>query len=963
MTPAQLQTIEEIFHSALDRPPDEIGLFLDASCEGDKLLRAELEALLAARQQAGHFIETPAVGLAAKVFENAQPDPRIGLRVGHYELCERIGAGGMGEVYLAIDMTAGRKAALKFLPRRYTGDPERLRRFQQEARAVARINHPNIVTAYEVGEHDSSYFIASELIDGETLRQRLLRGRIELEEAINIVTQIATALASAHEAGIIHRDIKPENIMLRRDGYVKLLDFGIAKLAQQELVGAKFEQEPVLSTQTHVGSIVGTARYMSPEQARGEPVGHFSDIWSLGVVLYEILTGHVPFGGSTPEEVKTAILEREPSTLTSHRAELSSDIQEIVARTLRKDCLERYQSASELTQALRQAQRRIELRSESVAVSASHAWLSWTRLAASLAVLLLALSFALVTYFSRKARSGLALAEKSIAVLPFENLSDNKGDSYFVAGVQDEILTDLARIADLKVISRNSTRPYRPGKPRNSRQIGEQLGVAHLLEGSVQRSNNRLRINAQLIDARSDSHLWAQTYDREVEDLFAIQTEIAQTIATQLQARISPREKAAIARMPTSDVVANDLYQQAKALRDQSSETKTLTREADLLERAIARDARFLPAYCALALVHTELFTSNGQGKAHLQVAQANIRKAFQLQPDSSEAHLAQAHYLARGLRDYDGARAELELARRGLPNDPQVYFETARMDYRQGRWAEALRNHDRAIELDPRNLLLLSNAVAGYSEAHCYPKALQVGRRALALSPHDKCMRLFVASLPLEERADLRPLRAELSSILAEEPGAMADICCSALDCAIFEHDAAAADRALAAIPPEGFRGLMGFVVPREWFVGYTALIFNRAEAGYPALLTARARLEKRLRDQPDDAMSWGLLGRTKAMLGEKQEAIEAGQHACELWPLTREGRWGLTPLRQLTKIYAYVGDKDRALQLLSQYAGQPSFIHYGELKLAPDWDPLRGDPRFEKVVASLAPKEELSK
>ena len=925
MTPAQLQTIEEIFHSALDRPPHEIGLFLDASCQGDELLRAELGALLAARQQAGHFIETPAVGLAAKVLENAQPDPRIGLRVGHYELSERIGAGGMGEVYLATDIVAGRKAALKLLPTHFTGNADRVRRFEQEARAVVAFNHPNILTVYEIGEDNGSYYIASELIDGETLRQRLTHGPMDAREAIDVATQIASALQAAHQVEIVHRDIKPENIMLRRDGYVKVLDFGVAKLAQQEVPAAMGREEAMLLVETHVGAILGTARYMSPEQVRGAIAGKSADIWSLGVVLYEMLAGQAPFTGEMAKEVMNAILVKEAPSLGNQIAKVPGELWRVIERTLRKKSEERYQSARELIEELTAVRRKLEISAEPARLTT---WLHAKR-SAALVFGALAVAIVLVAYWERTPPVNLP-PEKSIAVLPFENLSDNKNDSYFVAGVQDEILTDLARIADLKVISRNSTRPYQPGKPRNSRQIGKQLGVAHLLEGSVQRSNNRLRINAQLIDARTDSHLWAQTYDREVEDLFAIQTEIAQTIATQLQARISPREKAAIARMPTSDLVANDLYQQAKALRDQSSETKTLTtREADLLERAIARDARFLPAYCALALVHTELYTSNGQGKAHLQVAQANIRKAFQLQPDSSEAHLAQAHYLARGLRDYDGARAELELARRGLPNDPQVYFETARMDYRQGRWAEAQRNHDRAIELDPRNLVLLSTAMTGYSEAHCYPKALQLGRRALALSPHDKCMRLFVASLPLEERADLRPLRAELSSILAEEPGAMADLCHSALDCAIFEHDAAAADRALAAIPPEGLPGLMGFVAPREWFVGYTALIFNRAQAGYPALFTARARLEKRLRDQPDDAMSWGLLGRTKAMLGEKQEAIEAGQHACELWPLTREGRWGLTPLRQLTKIYAYVGDKDRALQLLSRTRdSHPSFI-----------------------------------
>jgi tetratricopeptide (TPR) repeat protein len=292
------------------------------------------------------------------------------------------------------------------------------------------------------------------------------------------------------------------------------------------------------------------------------------------------------------------------------------------------------------------------------------------------------------------------------------------------------------------------------------------------------------------------------------------------------------------------------------------------------------------------------------------------------------------------------------------LPNDPAVYFETALMDRRQGRWAETLRNFDRAIELDPRNLDYIQENARSYSSARRYAEATQLGRRALALAPHDNWMRLFVASQPLDERADLRPLHAELNALLAEEPGAAPAIFAELWECAILERDAVAVDRALAAIPAEGYRGYLGYVTPPEWFVGYAARLFDRPDNARADFLAARAILEKHLREQPDDALSWSLLGRVKAMLGEKQEAIEAGQRACELWPLPKEPIWGLQTLRRLATIYACVGEKDLALQQLSLYAGQPGFVHYGELKLDPDWDPLRGDPRFEKIVASLAPK-----
>src|SRR5437762_13117966 len=301
MTPARFQAIEEIFLAALDQEPDQVSAFLDTACEGDSVLRREVEALLASDQRAGRFIEKSAVGLATKIIENEQSDWLVGQTIVHYKISEQIGTGGMGDVYLATDITAGRKAALKLLPLRFTGDDERLKRFQQEARAVVGLNHPNILTVYEIGEDHSIHYIASELIEGETLRQRLTRGRMELIEAVDIAIQMASALAVAHNAGIVHRDIKPENIMLRPDGYVKVLDFGIAKLAEQEVPVTIPRDEALLLVETNLGSILGTVRYMSPEQACGRPVDKATDIWSLGVVLYEMVTGHAPFSGDTPK--------------------------------------------------------------------------------------------------------------------------------------------------------------------------------------------------------------------------------------------------------------------------------------------------------------------------------------------------------------------------------------------------------------------------------------------------------------------------------------------------------------------------------------------------------------------------------------------------------------------------------------------------------------------------------------
>src|SRR5216117_637133 len=371
MTPGRLQAIEEIFHAALHQEPDRISAFLDTACEGDELLRRKVEALVASHQRPGSFIETSAVGLATKIMQNGQADLLVGEKIGHYKLSESIGTGGMGEVYLATDIVAGRKAALKLLPLRFTGDTDRLKRFQQEAHAVVGLNHPNILTVYEIGEDHSIHYIASELIEGETLRQRLMRARTQLSEAVDVAIQVASALAAAHQAGIVHRDIKPENIMLRPDGYVKVLDFGIAKLAEQRRASADHRVETTTLLQTRPGLVLGTAHYMSPEQARGQKVDARSDIWSLGVVLYEMVAGSPPFRGETPSDCIAAILTAEPPPLSSVSPDVPARLESILQKALRKNTDERYQTIKEMLAELRSLKAKLEAES-SLSQTKSH---------------------------------------------------------------------------------------------------------------------------------------------------------------------------------------------------------------------------------------------------------------------------------------------------------------------------------------------------------------------------------------------------------------------------------------------------------------------------------------------------------------------------------------------------------------------------------------------------------------
>src|SRR5438876_1086633 len=666
MRPARLQTIEEIFHAALDQEPDRVGAFLDAACEGDDVLRRNVEALLASHQRAGAFIEAPVGGIATRIIENGQADLLVGQTIGHYKISKRIGSGGMGEVYLATDITAGREAALKLLPTRFTSDAERLKRFQQEERALVGLNHPNILTVYEIGEDHSTHYIASELIEGETRGQRLMPGRMEVGEAVDVAIQVASALAAAHETGIVHRDIKPENIMLRPDGYVKVLDFGIAKLAEREVPVTTPTDEALLLVETNLGSILGTVRYMSPEQAYGTQVDKGTDIWTLGVVLYEMVTGHAPFTGETPGEAMSSILEMEPPPLTSYVAHTPPELQQIISKALRKEREERYQNAHELLQAFQSLRHKLEFEAELERSTKAPSWLRWIRSPIALVLLLLvaALALALPFYWHRNL-TPISIPEKSIAVLPFENFSDNKENSYFAAGIQDDVLTSLAQIHDLKVISRTSVMAYQKPGGRNIREIGRALGVANVLEGSVRRTGNRVLVNVQLIDARNDRHIWAERYDRAVADSIGLQGELATQIAACLKAKLAPEEMARFVAKPTTNSEAYVLYLTALGRDAIAAE--------ELYMQATALDPGFALAYARASLLNSEISTAmTSDHRARKAKARAQPKKPLRLPPTLGEAHMALGLCLYWGNNNYAAALRSSRSPRRLLPIMPR---------------------------------------------------------------------------------------------------------------------------------------------------------------------------------------------------------------------------------------------------------------------------------------------------
>jgi serine/threonine protein kinase len=747
MTPARFQTIEEIFRAALDQDPDQLGAFLDKACEGDELLRRKVEALLASRQRAVGFIETPAVGLATRIIQNGQADLLVGRTFGHYKISKRIGTGGMGEVYLATDITAGRQAALKLLPMRFTGDAERLRRFQQEAHAVVALNHPNILTIYEIGEDHSTYYIASELIEGETLRQRLTRGRIQVGEAVDVAIQVASALAAAHQAGIVHRDIKPENIMLRPDGYAKVLDFGIAKLAEQQVPLTTPRDEALLLVETNLGAVLGTVRYMSPEQACG---GHLAgaglnlaqrvmecgvdkrtDIWSLGVVLYEMVTGHAPFIGDTPQDVMSSILEKEPSPLTRHVAHVPAELQQIISKALRKDRSERYQSASEMIQALKSLRHNLELKAE-LEGSATPSWLRWTRspIALVLVVLVSALALTLPFYRHRNLPTS-SPPEKSIAVLPFLDLSQAKDQEYFCDGMSEEILEALAKVDGLRVVSRTSSFSFK-GKSVNAREVGEKLNVANVLEGSLRREGDRVRVTAELINARSGFHLWTETYDRKLEDVFALQDEITRSIVDALKIKLAVSLPAHEQR----NTEVYDFYLQGLYFSNKSSE-EDLRRALSFFQRAVEKDPTFARAWTGIAKVWYFLADVYVKPLDAYPASKEAALKAIALDEKNAEAHC----YLSEAKRvlDWDlaGADAELNRALELDSNSAPAHLFSALLPLFRGELKEGLRLVLEAEKLDPVSPIISYVATAAYLANDQIDEAISEGQRTLQLDPN----------------------------------------------------------------------------------------------------------------------------------------------------------------------------------------------------------------------------------
>jgi TolB-like protein/Flp pilus assembly protein TadD len=669
-------------------------------------------------------------------------------------------------------------------------------------------------------------------------------------------------------------------------------------------------------------------------------------------VLYELLTGQPPFAGGTTYETIKLLLDTEPRQPRVLNAKIDRDLSTICLKCLEKDPQRRYSSALALAEDLERWLKHEPILARRTGIlTRGRKWARRNPTSALLAASLVALAAAggWIVWKSELVRHPVTTG---VAVLPFESLSDDKEHAFFADGVQDDILTKLAKVADLKVISRTSVMQYR-GK-QNTREIGNALRVSHVLEGSVRRDRARIHLNAQLIDTRTDAHVWAEEYDRDLSQMFAIQSEIAQKVAQQLHAKMSASEKLAIESKPTADLTAFDLYTRAKNILARPDPTnEELVQTVDLLNQAVARDPSFFDAYCQLAFAHDYIYHQHvDHTSARLALAGAGIQAAARLRPDAGETHLARAQNLYWGYWDYDRALAELNIARRTLPNDFRIPQWTAYIQNRQGHWEEATRNLERAIELNPRNLETRVNIAMHYTVLRRYADLKSALASTLAAFPNDLNTRLWPTYVEFQEKADTRSLHQMLNSIRTTNPAAMRDISEWPLACALAERDATATTNALDAHSEDPiFFGVEVFF-SRSFVEGLIALIKKDEGKARSAFVAARAEEQKVLEAQPNNSRALGLLGLIDAYLGRKEDALREGRRAVELARAEKDVMEGIFRVTNLAMIAACVGDKDLAFEQLESIIRLPSGLSYGGLKLFPWWDPLRGDPRFEKIL-----------
>lgn len=760
MTPDRWQQIKEIFNSALQYEPGERAAFLSTACAEDEPLRQEVESLITSHEKEGRFIDAPAYEAAAAILSHETL--LTGQMIGRHQILGLLGKGGVGEVYLAEDTSLGRKVALKFLTTDFTKDTDRLRRFEQEARAASALNHPNILTIHEIGDAEGRRFIATEFIDGETLRQRLTRGSLEVEEAVDVAEQIATALAMAHTVGIVHRDIKPENIMLRRDGIVKVLDFGLVKLTEQQLSASEDPTKRLFQTST--GMVMGTVAYMSPEQARGLPVDARTDIWSLGVVLYEMMAGCMPFAGETASDVISVILQKDPPALTAVTVGVPEMLDEIVTKALTKDREERYQTIKDLTLDLQRLKQKLDLEAEmertqprqsrasvrptierarearatisSTEYPTSRFNVNKTRSVLAIASVVI-LAIAVGHYFTRRGAQSL----DTIAVLPFANAGGDPNTEYLSDGITESTINSLSQLPQLKVIASSTVFRFK-GRETDPQAAGKELGVRAVMTGRLLQQGDNLIVSVELVNVSDGTQLWNQQYKRMMSDLATVQQDLSRDISERLRLKLSGEQQRQLNKGGTNNTKAYELFLEGRYYARKETGVD-FRRAIEQFRQATELDPNYALAYVALASCYTLIGAYAGSPASEtLPNAKAAIERALEIDNSLAEAH-AELGALYFASLQWEKSENEYQRAISLNPNEGHLGYSN--LLRAQMRYDEALREIKRAQELDPLNSGVNAMVARGYHNLGDLDTAIKECKRVIALDPNFPLGHLFL--------------------------------------------------------------------------------------------------------------------------------------------------------------------------------------------------------------------------
>lgn len=862
----------------------------------------------------------------------------IGKAVSHYKIIEKLGHGGMGVVYKAEDTKLKRTVALKFLPPELTLDSRAKQRFIHEAQAASALQHNNICTIHEIDETaDGCVFIAMDCYEGETLKEKIARGTLPVDEALDIAAQAAAGLSKAHDAGMVHRDIKPANIMVTPDGVVKILDFGLAKLAGRTKV-------------TRTGTTIGTAAYMSPEQAKGEEVDQRTDIWSLGAVLYEMLTGQPPFKGEHEAALLYGIVHEEPEALTSSRGDLPEGMQGIIERALTKDIDERYQSAAAMLSDLIKFQH-----DKGYTPPAKGARKKTGRYGRFVVRAIFAIIFivAVIGYrYLRPRKAEQPSGRKMIAILPFENLGSSE-DEYFAEGVTEEITSRLSMVRGLGVISRTSTRQYAKTE-KSIGQIGEELGVDYVLEGTVRwtRTPNgmdRVRITPQLIQVSDDTHLWAEPYDHVINDIFAVQSEIAQDVAEALGVTLFEHERDSASVPPTGNLEAYHAF-----LRGWYYSTRphfTLENWNLMIqnyERAVELDTDFALAYAELARAHARLYYfRHDLSKERQEMARRAAERAIELEPVSPKIHIALSYYYLWMDRDAAGAMEELELAEKKLHENVDILKAKGYIYQLQGLMEDSQRAFERAFELSPRDAGIPVELIFLFWLMRRYPQAINAANQAIALAPDAFWPYVCKTYVYFSWKGGSKEGRTALEAVSKEHPWATYSWFWQEM----FEGNYRRAIESLEFSSGDWIMIKM-WARPKPLFAAIAHEVLGEQQKARELYETARLMLEPQVERWPEDPRLHGSLGIAYAALGRKKEAIREGKHAVELLPVSKDAFYGIPYEMDLAFIYTIVGEHGAALDQIEHLLSIPSWISPAWLRSDPRWNRLRDHPRFQKLT-----------